>query len=100
VVDRREAPRWKPEWISPDHLFAELVGRARGALYMLAENKRPASWVAAIDIATARLADGGNMLAAAFPGPFDDFRESQSSLREAFKEVDERLERATHLEEV
>jgi hypothetical protein len=102
VVDRREAPRWKPEWVSPDHIFAELLGRARGALYLLPEEARPKSWVAALDSATARLSENGNLLAAVFPGPFDDFRENQSGLllSEAFAEVEAQLEAATRFADV
>jgi len=100
IVDRRESPRWRPEWISPDHLFAELVGRARNALHMLAEEHRPASWVSAIESATTRLVDAGQIVAAVFPGPFDDFRENQNSLAEVFKETEHELEKATHLDQV
>src|SRR5580704_17886204 len=35
VIDRRDAPRWNPDWISPDQLYAELAGRALGALQMM-----------------------------------------------------------------
>jgi hypothetical protein len=32
MVDRRDAPRWDPDWISPDHLHAEIVGRVNNAV--------------------------------------------------------------------
>lgn len=100
VVDRREAPRWRPEWISPEYIFAELVGRSRNALNMLVEEERPARWVSAIESAITRLADAGMVIASVFPGPFDDFRESQTSPGEAFKEVEEKLKDATQLNKV
>jgi len=75
VIDRREAPRWKPDWISPDHIYAELVGRVQGAVHMVPEEQRPARWIAAIEAAVAKLMETGRALAAYFPGPFDDFRE-------------------------
>ncbi|RWK43755.1 hypothetical protein [Mesorhizobium sp.] len=102
IVDRHEAPRWCPDWISPDHIFAELVGRVRGALYMLPEVDRPAAWVELIDAATARLIDDKNMLAAMFPGPFDDFlkADATSALRDALAEVEAGLDQATRLADV
>lgn len=102
VVDRRESPRWKPEWISPDHVFAELVGRARGALYMLAEDDRPESWTVAIEATTERLAADGQMLASVFPGPLDDFNASQtvSVLGDAVGEIEEQLDQAERLADV
>src|SRR5205814_22399 len=32
LVDLRDAPRWRPEWITPEHLYAEVLGRLNGAL--------------------------------------------------------------------
>ncbi|MER9447571.1 hypothetical protein [Mesorhizobium sp. M0254] len=101
VVDRHEAPRWRPEWISPDHIFAELVGRARGALFRLTEESRPESWVSTIDAAAKRLIDDGNMLTTIFPGPFDDFRKSElgTLLDELIADVEAQLDKATHFNE-
>ncbi|RWB74595.1 MAG: hypothetical protein EOQ50_14880 [Mesorhizobium sp.] len=102
IVDRPETPRWCPDWISPDHIFAELVGRARGAFHMLAEPSRPGAWVELIDAATARLADNKGILMAMFPGPFDDFLQMNiiSPLREVFAEVEMSLDRARRLADV
>jgi hypothetical protein len=102
VVDRRDAPRWNPEWISPEHLYAELVGRAQGALELVAENARPPSWVSAIGEAVDQLKSSGKLAAAYFPGPFDDFNEvtTVSSGIPAFKEIEDELERAAHLGDV
>jgi hypothetical protein len=102
VIDRRDAPGWNPEWIVPDHVYAELVGRAQGALQMVPEGSRPASWVSAIDKALGRLKQSRNILAAYFPGPFDDFRDviSVSSEIAAFKEVETKLEKASRFEDV
>jgi hypothetical protein len=102
VVDRRDAPRWNPEWISPEHLYAELVGRAQGALQMVAEKARPPSWVSAIGEALDQLKASGKLAAAYFPGPFDDFNEvtTVSSGIPAFKEVEDELEKAAHLGDV
>lgn len=102
IVDRREAPRWCPDWISPDQIFAELVGRVRGALYMLADANRPAAWVELIDAATERLVENKSILAAMFPGPFDDFiaPNATSAMRDVLAEVEASLGRATRLADV
>ncbi|MBZ9868517.1 hypothetical protein LB515_24360 [Mesorhizobium sp. CA15] len=102
VIDRRDAPRWRPEWISPDHLFAELVGRALGALATIPATERPPTWVAAIEAAVARLEESKKVIAAYFPGPFDDFREYPlvSSQMDVFNDVESNLEAAWALDEV
>jgi len=102
VIDRREAPRWKPDWVSPDHLYAELVGRVQNAVQMIPEGSRPTEWVSAIDAALARLKESRNVLAAYFPGPFDDFRETAitSSGNEVFNEVEANLNAASTLSDV
>jgi len=102
VIDRRDAPRWRPDWISPDHLYAELVGRAQGAVQMVPEGSRPAEWVSAIEAALARLQESGKVLAEYFPGPFEDFRETPlgSSRPEVFNEIEAKLDAVSTLSEV
>lgn len=73
LVDLREAPRWRPEWINPDHLHAELLGRISGALQGIASSERPQPWASAIERALAGLIETGKGPLAVFPGPFDDF---------------------------
>jgi hypothetical protein len=103
MVDRRDAPRWSPDWITPDHIHAELVGRARIALFALAERDRPAEWVSATDSALSRLADTGKYLQAVLPGPFDDFYEDPNRSMvpvEIFAKTETELETATYLNNV
>ncbi len=103
VVDRRDAPRWNPDWISPEAIYAELVGRANISLHCLPDAERPAQWTKAIDSAFARLKEKGKLAAAFFPGPFDDFREGaipSSSSNPIFREVEEKLETASTLSDV
>jgi hypothetical protein len=100
VVDLRDAPRWSPEWIDPDYLQAELVGRIQGAIQLLSEGDRPAAWVDALDAALAQLKDSGKLLAAFFAGPFDDFRANTTMLSsniEVFAEVEKKLETSSTL---
>jgi hypothetical protein len=102
VIDRRDAPRWNPEWISPDQLYAELAGRAHGALQMMPESTRPGPWVAAMDAVLKQLKSSGREVTASFPAPFDDFNEVPiiSSRIPAFKEIEEELAKASSLGDV
>jgi hypothetical protein len=102
VVDRREAPRWNPDWISPDFLFAELVGRVNGAVHMLAESDRPSRWVSLLKAAFAKLNESRRGAAAYFHGPMDDFREGTipSTAHPVFMEVERDLHEAAKLSDV
>jgi len=100
VIDRREAPRWSPDWIDPEHLVAELVGRVQNAVNLLPEGERPASWVSAVDQALTRLQKSGKYLAAFFAGPFEDFLPNMgrfSSEIDAFVPIEEMAARASKL---
>jgi hypothetical protein len=100
AVDLRDAPRWRYDWISPDHLYAELVGRALGALHALPEGDRPRRWIEILEAAQARLKEMQKTLASMFPGPFDDFVEVDVSYAgiEVFNEVEQALDTATTLD--
>ncbi|MER9185921.1 hypothetical protein [Mesorhizobium australicum] len=101
VVDRFESPRWIPTWISPDHLGAELVGRATDALRLLPEEIRPAKWTSIIDEIAERLTEEGEILATIFPGPFDDFRHASAGISSStFAAAEMELEAASHLMQV
>jgi hypothetical protein len=99
AIDLREAPRWNPEWVDPNFLYAELVGRVQGAIQLVPEKDRPPRWLAALDAALTKLKDSGRLLVATFPGPFDDFREigMMSSDIPVLKEVEKKLEAASKL---
>lgn len=69
---------------------------------MVPEASRPVEWVSAIDAALLRLQESGKALAAYFPGPLEDFRETLpgSSRPEVFDEIEAKLGAATLLNEV
>jgi hypothetical protein len=102
TIDRRDAPRWHPDWISPDHLHAEIVGRVNAALQTVPDHERPAEWVTALKNALTQLMETGKALAAFFPGPFEDFQETSSPpvVPELFKRTNEKLEKALNFSEV
>ncbi|MEZ2142262.1 hypothetical protein AAE026_08140 [Bradyrhizobium sp. DN5] len=70
IVDVAEAPRWDSEWIDPEYMKHELIGRCFNTLNMLAEAKRPKSWVKLIKAETESLQ---SMMLAFYAGPMDDF---------------------------
>jgi hypothetical protein len=103
MIDRREAPRWDPDWISPDHVYSELYGRTRIALDTLPEGDRPAQWISASEVALTRLRDSGRILDSVLPGPFDDFHEDPNIspvLMQIFEVTESKLDDATYLNDV
>jgi hypothetical protein len=78
AIDRREAPRWRPDWVSPEHLHAELIGRANAALHASGTEHCPPEWQTLIEAQLKELKKAGRSLATIFPGPFDDFRPAPS----------------------
>src|SRR5579884_6382 len=97
LVDLREAPRWRPEWINPEHLHAEVLGRINGALQGIASGERPRSWVSAIEGALVSLFEAGKGPLAFFPGPFDDFegKPGPDPVPDAFERVVTEMHSAT-----
>jgi hypothetical protein len=70
VPDIREEPRWDSEWVSPDSLKAELVGRCFNAIGRLGKRKGPASWQSILSAAWKQVEP---KLSVIFPGPLDGF---------------------------
>ena len=102
MVDRRAAPRWDPDWISPDHLHAEIVGRVNNAVQTMAADQRPPDWVSAVEGTLGELLKTGKALSAFFPGPFDDFQEPAPAavVPELFKGINDKLEKAAYFSDV
>jgi hypothetical protein len=71
VIDAYDEPRWEPEWVFPDSLRAELIGRCCHSLASMPDAKRPKAWVTIIEGALAELKP---KLLAFFPGPLDGFK--------------------------
>jgi hypothetical protein len=71
VIDKQAEPKWESEWISPDSLKAELLGRCYNALMQLSPTKQPKAWKTLV---AAGLNSMGTNLFAFFPGPMDGFQ--------------------------
>jgi hypothetical protein len=102
MIDRREAPRWNPDWISPDHLQAEIVGRVNNAVQAVPPDQRPEAWAASVEAALAELLKTGSALSAFFPGPLDDFQPTipPAEVPPLFKAINEALEKASNFSDV
>lgn len=71
--DRRDAPRWRSEWIVAEQIEAELFGRVRGAIGLLPKGRYPKPWQEIVNKVAARQQERKQQLASSFPGPLDDF---------------------------
>ena len=103
TIDLHDAPRWQPNWIDPDFLFAEVVGRVVAAIGALSIKKLPRRWKRLLDGVIADLTSSGMLLVTQFAGPFDDFRASAvpiSSMLQGLSDVEAELEAATQLDAV
>lgn len=70
AVDLREEPRWQPDWLTPNGITHELIGRCANALWVLPEDSRPKAWSTLVSQA---LGTVDPKQAAFFPGPLDGF---------------------------
>jgi len=102
AVDVRDAPRWDLEWLKPEQIQAELLGRALHVINLLPKGKRPKKWVTLIAQATAQISKPGRELAPHFPGPMDDFATPIAGVKRdpALVRIGRKLKKARSLEEV
>jgi hypothetical protein len=98
VPDVREEPRWDSEWVSPDSIKAELVGRCFNAIGRLGKRKGPASWQAIFSLAWDQVE---LKLSTIFPGPLDGFTPTSWAVRreEDIKLVDALLKQRDSFKE-
>ena len=47
--DMHKEPRWRPDWINPDFLMADTIGRVKNAMSRLPETTAPPEWKASFD---------------------------------------------------
>jgi hypothetical protein len=99
LIDRREAPRWNPDWIDPDQLHAEIVGRVNNAMQLMPRDMWPAAWASIMGDAITRLETERRVIAASFAGPFDDFQQTPTPLPPlpALLAAEEKLEQTSYL---
>ncbi len=64
--DAHAEPRWRPDWISPNFVLADIFGRLRASLQRLGENA-PETWRKKIDDAESNVLRDSPPLAQTFP---------------------------------
>ena len=84
VVDTHEEPKWEAEWLFPEGIIAELIGRCYQAMILLPKEDQPREWTTILSKALNGLKP---KLRAFFPGPLAGFRPlSQGEGAEAARE--------------
>ncbi len=103
LYDRRDAPRWRSEWLSPEQVEAELLGRALNAVALLRKGRYPKAWRDVVDKFVARQRDRNRLVDSSFPGPLDDFGDrapTPKALQTVIDEFERSLKAATNIAEV
>lgn len=101
IVDLRDAPRWEPDWIGPNQLYAELLGRVWGALQLTPESQRPAEWAAMLQGQIEEILRNNHSNSPFFPGPLEDFVPAANRPREqVFLDVEESLKKARTIDDI
>jgi len=59
--------RWRPEWIQPNYLKADALGRIRHALVMSPEGARPKEWQRHLDALQTRLSEADAFILSTLP---------------------------------
>jgi hypothetical protein len=96
VVDRRDAPRWDPEWISPEQIHSELIGRCWNSIHLSPESERPKEWLEIVKRQVDEERVKSRAISTYFPGPVDDFAKIENRARnEVFLNIEEKLKAAT-----
>lgn len=100
IVDRWESPRWEPDWVGEDQIYAETAGRCWGALQAISETVRPARWAELLESQIKALAEEKHSISPFFAGPLDDFVEHRPHQRaQSLLDVEDRLRTANTIEE-
>jgi hypothetical protein len=98
LYDRRDAPRWRSEWISPEQIEAELFGRVLNAMALVPQDRRPKPWQKIIDEFGDKQRARNRAIAPHFAGPLDDFGDFPTAppdLQAIITDIEARLHGAT-----
>jgi hypothetical protein len=72
-----EMPRWRPDWIADDFVFADVFGRALSAVKGVEGDKAPPSWQARLDAVKAAKDDTPMVVLASFPAVLEGARRAE-----------------------
>jgi hypothetical protein len=74
MCDFRTDPQWRPEWIDPKFLLADVCGRAVGAFLRIPVDKAPPSWKSRIDKLRSWIGENHYDLLMTFPAVMEGAR--------------------------
>src|SRR5262249_25804680 len=80
--DSREEPRWRPEWIFPNFLVADTVGRADAVLKRLPDGVLHPEWTKRIEAARNWIKEHNDELLAGYPAIGESARRQQPALKD------------------
>ncbi len=83
LADFAVQARWRPDWIEPGIIVADLGGYIRIATTLLPNQQIPSTWISEIDAFNTYLSEQGTALQAYLPGPTEgDGKGTMSTLAE------------------
>jgi hypothetical protein len=85
LLERRQAPYWRPDWLMDKHLRGFINRRIHAMLHFMGEENIPADWQLHVE---KLLRDDQDLRISLFlPGPLDEFDSSGSPLSDGFEEL-------------
>jgi hypothetical protein len=78
--DMAAEPQWRPDWIAPQFIHADAVGRLAGALHRVAPEHRPAAWTALIEPVWKQFETEHKLFLTTYPAVLEGERRPQPSL--------------------
>lgn len=85
LLERRQAPYWRPDWLMGEHLRGLINRRIHAMLHSMGEENIPPDWQSHVE---KLLRDDQDLRISLFlPGPLDEFDSSGSPLSDGFEEL-------------
>jgi len=84
LLEGVQEPRWKPDWLTTNHLVADAFGRADASVNKIPEQARPRAWVERITKAREWIADNHLELFCVLPAIGESARKKQPAQEETY----------------
>lgn len=96
AIERRDDPCWRPEWVNPDVLYAQVLRRACEAYEGTNVESRRQEWFDLLEVTSNELRETERLVEAVYPGPLDGFfpEPAPTSLYVDAAELEAELQRA------
>ena len=93
LLEEVSEPRWKPDWLSGNHLASDAFGRIDAAVNKIPQESRPSEWTERVEKARAWVAENHLELYCALPAIGESARRKQPTLKGtlAFRESFQKL---------